>query len=122
MTLTPVVSSNVTPPNVAWQNSWINIKNDQNRPLFAGAVYDIANAQALGQNGFVITDGNDTTQYNGTFTTIQVLTATKFAGVTASNCFIGNALTTIELPSGFTFNGPITNFKLQYGAVIAYKA
>jgi hypothetical protein len=39
MTLTPVLSSNVTPPNVAWQNSWVSVPNDQNRPLFAQASY-----------------------------------------------------------------------------------
>lgn len=153
MTLTPVVSSNVTPPNVAWQNSFVNVPNDQGRPLFAQATYltnpnDInivlsgANInidlnsiatqlntiqnqlnQQLGQNGFVITNANDTTQYNGNFTTFQTLTTTRFAGLTTTSPqTIGNGITTIDLPSGFVFNGPITNFKLSYGAVIAYKA
>jgi len=153
MTLTPVLSSNVTPPNVAWQNSWVNVSNDQNRPLFAQASY-LTNAsdlnvslsatninidlnsvvtqlntiqnqlnQQLGQNGFVITNANDTTQYDGNFTTFQTLTTTRFAGLTTTSPqTIGNGITTIDLPVGFVFNGPVTNFKLQYGAVIAYKA
>lgn len=126
MSLTPQIAA--TPgnpltynPNIAETYSWVPITG-AGRDLYAKATYDIANAQALGQNGFVITSSNDTTQYSGAFTTIQTLTSTKFAGITASNCVIGNALTTIELPQGFTINGPITEFKLQYGAVIAYKA
>jgi len=33
------LSSNVTPPNVAWQNSWISVDNNAERPLFANASY-----------------------------------------------------------------------------------
>jgi hypothetical protein len=33
------LSSNVTPPNVAWQNSWISVDNNAGRPLFANASY-----------------------------------------------------------------------------------
>jgi hypothetical protein len=76
-------------------------------------------AQALGQNGFVFTDNN--TQVNGSFTTLQVVSATKFSGLTATSSTVGS-LTAYELPTGFTFNGPITNYKLQYGSVFAYKA
>jgi len=155
MSLTPLVSSTTVPfnANVAFNNSWITVQNDQGIPLFAQASYlvnpnDInivlsgANInidlnsvvtqlntiqnqlnQQLGQNGFVITNANDTTQYNGNFTTFQTLTTTRFAGLTTvSPQTIGNGITTIDLPTGFVFNGPVTNFKLSYGAVIAYKA
>jgi hypothetical protein len=40
------LSSNVTPPNVAWQNSWISVDNNAGRPLFANASY-ITNLDAI---------------------------------------------------------------------------
>ena len=49
MQLTPNVSNNTTPPNVAWQNSWVLINNDQGRPLYAQAFYP-ANASGAGNS------------------------------------------------------------------------
>ena len=123
MSLTPqIVATPGDPviynPNIAETYSWIPITG-ASRELFAKATYDIANAQALGQNGFVFTDNS--TQVNGAFTTIQVVSATKFSGLTATSSTVGN-LTAHELPQGFTFNGPIVGYKLSYGAIIAYKA
>jgi hypothetical protein len=73
----------------------------------------------LGTKGFNFyqpSNGNVT----GTFTAIQVVSACKFSAFTASNSTTTN-LTNYELPQSFTFTGPITNFTLQYGAIIAYK-
>jgi len=49
MNLTPNVANNTTPPNVAWNNSWVLINNDQGRPLFAQAFYP-ANASGAGNS------------------------------------------------------------------------
>jgi hypothetical protein len=46
MNLTPKVSEVPYNPNVALNNSWITIENDQNRALFAQATY-ITNVQDL---------------------------------------------------------------------------
>jgi hypothetical protein len=118
LTATPNDDSPYYNPGMAETFSWIPI-NGANRPLFAKATYDITNAQALGQNGFIFTDNN--VQVNGNFTTIQVVSATKFTGLTATASTVGN-LSAYELPAGYTFNGPITNYKLQYGSVFAYNA
>jgi hypothetical protein len=133
MTLTPVVSSYSTNPNVAWQNSWINIKNDQNRPLFAQSVFvsnlsdvnDLLTAlinevrQEPNKNGFDFVD--DTNVYEGNYECLKVVADCKFTGLTADNTTIGN-LSSYELPQGFEITGEIYNFQLQYGAVIAYNA
>lgn len=43
MSLTPIVSSTSVPynPNIAWNNSWITVTNDQSIPLFAQVVYPV---------------------------------------------------------------------------------
>lgn len=133
MTLTPVVSSYSTNPNVAWQNSWINIKNDQNRPLFAQSVFvsnlsdvnDLLTAlinevrQEPNKNGFDFVD--DTNVYEGNYECLKVVADCKFTSIVADNTSTGN-LSAYELPQGFEITGEIYNFQLQYGAVIAYKA
>lgn len=152
-TLNPIVSAQ--PPNFGMGDtfSFVTVENDQNRTMFAKAVYivnpqDISgggggggattvtntvgvsgsvtlqnsssalNASVLGLAGFVFTD--NTAQVDGSFSTIQVISGTKFAGITASNSTFGN-LSNYELPQGFVINGPITNYRLSYGAVLAYK-
>lgn len=72
----------------------------------------------LGQSGFVfVTPGTTAT---GTFTTIQIVSAAKIATIAATNSTVGD-LSAFELPTNFSFNGPITSVSLQYGAAIAYK-
>jgi hypothetical protein len=73
----------------------------------------------LAQDGFIVAD-NTSGQVNGTFSTIQVLSTCRFQGLTATNSTT-NKLSAYELPQNFTITGPITNFTLTYGAVIAYK-
>jgi hypothetical protein len=46
-TLTPIVSTNPFNANVGWNNSWINIENNQNRSLFAQVVYPVNIAEQL---------------------------------------------------------------------------
>ena len=132
MNLTPKVSLVPYNPNVALNNSWIEIENDQNRPLFAQATY-ITNVQDLNyqigllineikelnnRNGFDVID--DTDAHFGDWAILKLLADTKFTDVTANNATVGN-LSAYELPQSFELNGRIKGFKLEYGAVIAYK-
>ena len=119
--LTPLITQTPAPtatynPQMAETFSWIPVTNTV-RPLYAKAVYDVATAQSLGQSGFIFTDNN--VQVTGGFTTLQVISATKLAGLTATSSTVGN-LTAYELPQNFVINGPIVAYKLTYGAVIAY--
>jgi hypothetical protein len=75
-----------------------------------------ADAQ-LGQNGF---DFIEPGYVAGNWTTVTVVSATKIAGLTATNTTIGN-LPNYELPITFTFSGPIEAINLSYGSIIAYK-
>lgn len=124
-------------PSVADTFSWVPVQG-AGRPLFARASYlvgadlnltmgdlnvnmaDVENLlkAQLGQSGFVAIVGGQTA--TGTFTTVQVASACKISSITATNSTV-TALTTIELPAGFTFNGPITSITLSYGAAIVYK-
>jgi len=72
----------------------------------------------LAQDGFIVAD-NTSGQVNGSFSTIQVISACKFTGLSATSS-ITNKITAYELPQNFSITGPITNFTLSYGAVIAY--
>jgi len=124
-------------PSMADTFSWVPVQG-AGRPLYARASYlvgadlnltmgdlnvnmaDVENLlkAQLGQFGFVAFRGGETA--TGTFTTIQVASACKISAIAATNSTV-NALTAIELPVGFTFNGPITSITLSYGAAIAYK-
>jgi hypothetical protein len=132
MILTPNVSDAAHNPNVAFNNSWIVVGNDQNRPLFAQATY-ITNVQDIdyqigllineikelnNRNGFVVVD--DTTAHFGDYSILKLIADTKFTDVSANNATVGN-LSAYELPQGFELNGRIKGFQLAYGAVIAYK-
>jgi len=132
MNLTPKVSPPPYNPNVALNNSWITVENDQNRPLFAQATY-VTNVQDIdyqiallineikelnNRNGFDVID--DTDAHFGDYAIIKLLADTKFVAVTANNSTVGN-LSAYELPQSFELNGRIKGFQLEYGAVIAYK-
>jgi hypothetical protein len=132
MILTPNVSDAGHNPNVAFNNSWIVVGNDQNRPLFAQATY-ITNIQDINyqigllvneikelnnRNGFDVVD--DTDAHFGDYAIIKLIADSKFTSVSANNSTVGN-LSAYELPQGFELNGRIKGFQLQYGSVIAYK-
>jgi len=89
------------------------------RPLFARAVYDVGAYSQLGQAGFDFIVGGQTAS-SGPYSTVQVVSACKVSGLTATNTTVGD-LTAFELPANFAFSGPITGITLQYGAVIVYK-
>jgi hypothetical protein len=120
--LFPILSTVPFNSNVAFNNSWITVDNDQNRALFAQATY-ITNISDIrrepNKNGFTFID--NTEQYSGNFETLKVVADCKFAGLTADNTDIGN-LSAYEIPQGFEITGEIYGLQLQYGAVIAYNA
>jgi hypothetical protein len=74
----------------------------------------------LAQDGFVVAD-NTSGQVTGAFSTLQVISACKFSVLSATNSTTNKILSTYELPQNFSITGPITDFRLIYGAVIAYK-
>jgi hypothetical protein len=132
VTLTPNISAAPFNSNVAFNNSWITVDNNQNRSLFAQTVYALAPdtndlltlllneiRQEPNKNGFDFVD--DTNQYSGNYECLKVIADCKFAGLTGDQINVGN-LSAYELPQGFEITGEIYSFQLQYGAVIAYKA
>jgi hypothetical protein len=117
MNLTPKLSSDYN-PNVASNYSWVNVQNDQNRPLYAQASY-ITNLRDLNsRNGFVVID--DAIAHYGNYSSFRLLADSKFTSLSAENSIVGN-ISAYELPQGFELNGLINGFQLTYGAVIAYK-
>jgi hypothetical protein len=118
ITLTPILTGDVPNPNVGYNNAWIPVANEGNRPFFAKAVYDVTTESTLGQSGFIFLAGNESAW--GQFTTIQVLSTCKISALSANNTSIGS-LTDYELPVGFMINGPITGITLSYGAAFVYR-
>jgi hypothetical protein len=98
--------------------SWIPMEG-AGRPLFARAVYDVGAYSQLGQGGFNFIVGGQTAS-SGPYSTLQVVSACKISGLTATDTTVGS-LTAFELPANFAFYGPITRVTLAYGAAIVYK-
>lgn len=105
-------------PSMADTFSWVPVEG-AGRPLYARAVYDVGAYSQLGQQGFNFITGGQTAA-SGPYSTIQVVSACRIAGLTATDSTIGT-LTAFELPVNFVFNGPITAVSLAYGAAIVYK-
>ena len=118
ITLSPVLTGAVPSSNVGYNHAWIPVGNDESRPFFAQAVYDVTTESTLGQSGFVFLSGGQTAI--GEFSTVQVLSACKISSLSANNTSVGS-LYNFELPANFIFYGPITGLTLAYGAVIVYK-
>jgi len=83
-------------------------------------------AKALGEYGATLIAS--TTRFDGNWTAIQCITATKFAVLDGS--FNGDVSSFIhdtqanayEFPAGFVIFGDIRAIDLHYGKVIAYKS
>ena len=133
VSLTPIISANPYNQNVGWNNSWLKVENNQNRPLFAQATY-VVNVQEINDlltelineinqkpndDGFVFVDGTDIVE--GNFQSLRVAADCKFVGLTADNTIIGN-LSAYEFPNNFEIRGQIYAIQLAYGAVIAYNS
>lgn len=117
LTTTPALTTTYN-PGMAETFSWIPMEG-AGRPLFARAVYDVGAYSQLGQAGFNFIIGGQTAA-SGPYSTLQVVSACKIAGLTATDTTIGT-LTAFELPANFVFSGPIIAVTLAYGAAIVYK-
>lgn len=119
-TATPALTTTYN-PGVAETFSWIPMEG-AGRPLFAKAVYVVGGGSgAGGGGGFDIV--SPTAISTGPYNSIQVLSACKITGLTATNVSTATiqTLTAIELPINFTFSATIQGISLGYGRVIAYK-
>lgn len=110
-TLTPIVSASVFNSNVASSNSWVNVSNDDNRPLFALATFDVTQDKAAD----IVSDTNI---HAGNYTKIVTITSTVFTAITGS---ISGSVATITFPANFVIDSPVSAFQLTSGSVIAYK-
>lgn len=118
ITLTPVLTGGVPNPNVSYNNFWVSVNNEGDRPFFAQATYDVTTESTLGQSGFIFLVGGESAW--GQFSTIQVVSACKISALSANNSSIGS-LYNFELPTNFVLNGPIYGVTLAYGAAIVYR-
>lgn len=117
--LTPVISSdyNSLAAIVAHNHSYVPIINDE-RVLYATAVYDVNTPSQTGQTG--ATYINDTTVHsnaNGWYA-VQFLANTKFAGLTSN--WTGNSASGDTFDKNFTVYGRFTGIQLESGKILAY--
>lgn len=112
MNLSAQVSNIPSNPNIAWNNSFISVVNDQNRPLFAQATCDVN-----GFNGGTYITSS--TPISGNWYAIQMLSDTTFAGLTAN--WNGNSVAITDVFSnGTVINGTFRGIAVNSGRVIAY--
>lgn len=119
-TTTPALTSTYN-PSMADTFSWVPMAG-ADRPLFARAVYVVGGGSgAGGSNGFDLVSPSAIS--TGPYSSIQVLSACKISGLTATNVSTATiqSLTAIEFPVNFTFSAVIQGISLTYGQVIAYK-
>ena len=119
-TTTPALTSTYN-PGIAETFSWVPM-DGAGRPLYARAVYVVGGGSAAGGgNGFDLV--SPIAVSTGPYSSIQVLSACKISGLTATNVTTSTVqtLTAIELPINFTFSAVIQGISLTYGRVIAYK-
>lgn len=118
ISLAPNLTAGVNNPNVAFNYSWVSVGNDGSRPFFAQAMYDVTTESLLGQSGFVFLTGGQSGW--GEFSTVQIVSSCKISALSADNTSV-NSLYSFELPTGFSFNGPINGLTIAYGAVLLYR-
>jgi selenophosphate synthase len=111
-TLTPILSAAVFNSNVASNNSWINVSNDDNRPLFALATFNVNQDSA----SEVIAD---TVVHQANYTKVVTITSTIFSGLTGSVGY--SSINGVTFPANFTIDSPVNAIKLVSGSVLAYK-
>jgi hypothetical protein len=117
LTLTPNVSVSPFTANVGFNNSWIAVHNNQNRPLFAQATYDVNYASESGQNGANFF--NSTSLSAGNWYAIQMIADTTFTGLTGN--WGGDVVNnTVSFKAGTIIYGNFTGIKLATGTAIAY--
>lgn len=99
MTLSPNLSA-VQNNNVAHNNSFVEVRNNLNRPLYAQMVYNVATANGAGMNGFLIV--SDTQAHYGPFSVVKAL------GSGNNNSQFNTTFSSITSMSGQIFNGTFT--------------
>lgn len=117
-TTTPALTSTYN-PGMAETFSWVPMEG-AGRPLYAKAAYIVGGSTGDG-NGFDLV--SPTAISTGPYSSIQVLSACRISGLTATNVSTATVqtLTAIELPVNFTFSAVIQGISLTYGRVLAYK-
>jgi hypothetical protein len=112
-TFTPIISSYNYNPNVASNNSWITISNDDNRPLFALATFNVN----VNRSCELVVDTN---LHTGNYVKITTITATVFTTLVGS-LSAGTTISGVTFPANMSIDFPVTSFRLQSGSVLAYK-
>ena len=125
MSLSPNLSA-VQNNNIAHNNSFIEVRNDLNRPLYAQMVYNVGSTNGIGMSGFLI--ASDTLAHYGPFSVVKAL------GSGDNNSQFNTTFSSITSITGEIFNGTFTmiagdslynviGFKLTTGHMaIAYYA
>ncbi len=114
MKLSPKLTNPQQNPNVAWQNSWFQVSNDQGVPLYGNAVY---NVNQLGANGFTVLTG--TSPLTGNFAGLQTTSTSNTVSLSTSSGINSN----FSLPiAGFTLQTPFTGIQLSTGSALVFFA
>lgn len=116
--LTPTLSSTISNPNTAFNNSWISVENDQDRTIYAQAIYNVNDSVALGQKGATFL--SSTKNQTGSWHTIQVLTDARFTELKSE--WDGDKVSDEDIfLAGTMIYGLFTSITLASGKIIAYK-
>ena len=117
--LTPNFTTPVNNANNAFNNSWLPIENDQNKNLFAQAIYNVNDQLCLGQKGatFICTENK---KFSGSWHTIQILSDTVFSELESG--WDGDPIVDdTVLAAGTIIYGVFTCIALKSGKLLAYK-
>jgi hypothetical protein len=117
--LTPNFSTPVNNANNAFNNSWLQIENDQNKNLFAQAIYNINDQLCLGQKGATFISTADK-RYNGSWHTIQILSDVVFNSIEAGWDGDTDVSDTV-FAAGTIIYGIFTEINIKNGKLLAYK-
>jgi hypothetical protein len=117
--LTPNFTTPVNNANNAFNNSWLPIENDQNKNLFAQAIYNVNDQLSLGQKGATFISTSDK-RFTGSWHTLQVLSDTVFNEL-ESGWDGDSALNDTVFAAGTVLYGVFTQIALKSGKVLAYK-
>jgi hypothetical protein len=99
MSLSPNLSATQN-NNIAHNNSFIEVSNNLNRPLYAQVVYNVGAANGAGMNGFII--ASDTQARYGHFSIVKPI------GSADNNSQFNVTFTSLTSIDGIIFNGTFT--------------
>jgi len=118
--LNPIISSdyNSCAATLAHNHSYIPIENDE-RVLYATAVYDVNTPAQTGQTGATYINDNAIYINENGWYAVQFLADTKFAGLTSN--WTGNSTSEDTFDKNFTVYGRFTGIQLTSGKILAYR-